>query len=519
MLDQPVAPLHGLAALHGLPVPEHRARGQVAVAVGVLLEQLRRERVSEIRENGPTRSGVDHKVAPLLGGNIGEAPLHQRLAGGDELHHGRVAGLQVALDALDQRRRLHGGQQVVVEPLLRALECGPRGRLGLGVERARSAPARRAGDVRRLQCRIQVVVDDLEGAGIGIVDAALPGRQRVLDELVLDALIGERPSRVEAEALEVARQHLHRGHAAGLDGLHELGPRGEGEIRPAPQAQTLGIGEVVHRRGAGRRDVDDARIGERVLQAQSRTALLRRHLLAAFGLAAGRVLHGVALVEHDHAVEAGRGLGAGLAAEPGEDLIEARSLALALGRAQRCVGDEQDTLGEPDRCPLAEACQRLDEEALLAQGGPVAPRVLDQRLGLGDPQGLAPALEPVVENDAGHLAALAAAGAVAEEPAAPEAHGVGCAIGCRGNDIEGGIDGPATSQMGSMRLARVDHALQLRVREEPLRQHACRKVRPVRRLGRCHRGHRRRLHEPRRMAVRAGDADRLQGIVLVERPR
>ena len=260
VLDQPVAPLHGLAALHGLPVPEHRARGQAAVAVGVLLEQLRRERVSEIRENGPTRSGVDHKVAPLLGGNIGEAPLHQRLAGGDELHHGRVAGLEVALDALDQRRRLHGRKQVVVEPLLRALECGPRRRLGLRVERARSAPAAGADDVRGLQRRGEVVVDHLEGTGVGVVDALLLRRQRVLDQLVLDALIGERPCRVEAEALEVAGQHLHGGHAAGLDRLHELSARGEGGacpgprsgVRPTPQAQALGIGEVVHRRGAGR---------------------------------------------------------------------------------------------------------------------------------------------------------------------------------------------------------------------------------------------------------------------------
>jgi hypothetical protein len=56
----------------------------------------------------------------------------------------------------------------------------------------------------------------------------------VLDELVLHAFIGQRPRRVEAEALEVARQHLHRRHPAGLDGLDELGARGEGEIRAAP---------------------------------------------------------------------------------------------------------------------------------------------------------------------------------------------------------------------------------------------------------------------------------------------
>jgi hypothetical protein len=88
--------------------------------------------------------------------------------------------------------------------------------------------------VGRLQRRGQVVVNDLEGAGVGVVDAALLGRKCVLDQLVLHALVGERTGRVETEALEIARQHLHRGHAAGLDGLHELAARGEGEIRAAP---------------------------------------------------------------------------------------------------------------------------------------------------------------------------------------------------------------------------------------------------------------------------------------------
>ena len=49
VLDQPVAPLHRLAALHGLAVAEHRARGQVAVAVGVLLEELRGERMRKVQ--------------------------------------------------------------------------------------------------------------------------------------------------------------------------------------------------------------------------------------------------------------------------------------------------------------------------------------------------------------------------------------------------------------------------------------------------------------------------------------
>ena len=57
------------------------------------------------------------------------------------------------------------------------------------------------------------------------------------------------------------------------------------------------------RGGAGRRDIEYARIRERMLQSQARAALLGRGLVAALALAAGGVLHRVRLVEHDDAVE------------------------------------------------------------------------------------------------------------------------------------------------------------------------------------------------------------------------
>ena len=122
--------------------------------------------------------------------------------------------------------------------------------------------------------------------------------------------------------MQIARQHLHRRDAAVLDRLDELGARREREILAAPQAEPLGIGEVVDRGGAGRRDVDDARVRQRVLQPQARAALLRGGLVAAFALAAGGVLHGVALVENDHSVEVG--------AQPFDDLLDARKLLAAL---------------------------------------------------------------------------------------------------------------------------------------------------------------------------------------------
>ena len=209
-----------------------------------------------------------------------------------------MARFEIALDRGDQRRRLHRRNEMIEEALLGAFEGRARGRLGLAVQRPGLA-----GDIGGLERRIQVVVDDLERGGIGVVDANLLGRELMLDQLVFDPLEGQRAGCVEAECLEVACEHLHRGDAAGLDRFDKLGTGGEREIRTAPQAEPLGVGEIVDRRRASGRDVEDARARQGVLQAQARTALLRGRMVAALGLLAGGVLHRVALVEHDHSVE------------------------------------------------------------------------------------------------------------------------------------------------------------------------------------------------------------------------
>src|SRR3546814_10820919 len=88
-------------------------------------------------------------------------------------------------------------------------------------------------------------------------------------------------SDLETERLEVARNHLHRRDAARLHGGDEVGARSEGEVAGAPEAKPGGIGEVAHRGGAGRGDVDDAGVGQRILQPQACPPLLRGRLLAA----------------------------------------------------------------------------------------------------------------------------------------------------------------------------------------------------------------------------------------------
>jgi hypothetical protein len=139
------------------------------------------EAVGQIVADVFARRDVDLHVAPFLGRNLGEAALHQRLSGGDDLDDGGMAGAEIALDRGDQRRSLHRGDEMIEEALLGALERRACGRLGLAVQRPDVA-----GDIGGLQRRVQVVVDDLEGARIGVIDANLLGRELVLDELVFD---------------------------------------------------------------------------------------------------------------------------------------------------------------------------------------------------------------------------------------------------------------------------------------------------------------------------------------------
>ena len=143
-----VAAGDGLAALHGLAVAIDRPRGEIALAVGEGLVELGREAVRQIVEHVLARRDVDLDVAPFLGRNLGEAALHQRLAGRDDLDDGGMAGVEIALDRRDQRRRLHRRDQMIEEALLGALEGRARGGLGLRVQRAGVA-----GDVGGLHAR------------------------------------------------------------------------------------------------------------------------------------------------------------------------------------------------------------------------------------------------------------------------------------------------------------------------------------------------------------------------------
>ena len=227
--DQLIAAGDRFAAFDRLAVARDRPRRQVALRIRERLVELHREGMGEVVEDIFAWRDVDAHVIPFLGRKLRQPPLHQRLAGGHDLDDGGVAFLQVAGDRPDQRRGLHRREQMAEEPLLGGLEGAARRRLRLLVQGARGA-----GDVRRLHGGIEIVMDDRECPCICVVDADLLGRQFVLDQLVFYAGKGERAGGVEAERAQIAGQHLHRGDAAALDRLDELGAGAEREILAAP---------------------------------------------------------------------------------------------------------------------------------------------------------------------------------------------------------------------------------------------------------------------------------------------
>ena len=193
-------------------------------------------------------------------------------------------------------------------------------------------------------------------------------------------------------------------------------------------------------------------------------------------------------------------------------------------RAQRRVGGEEDAFGERNLRPLAEPAERDHVVLATAERAPVAPGVLDQLVRLREPEGALAAAQPVVEHDGGDLAALPRSGAVAEHPAAPEAHrrrqqlavvgdigGIGTVVIAVAvlllraalHGLPARTDPVVGGEMAGVGFARQHDALELGVGEEPVRDHAFGQHRPVCGHGMRHRGHGGGLHQRRRMGDRA----------------
>ncbi|MET3261383.1 hypothetical protein ABIF38_002889 [Bradyrhizobium japonicum] len=165
---------------------------------------------------------------------------------------------------------------------------------------------------------------------------------------------------------------------------------------------------------------------------------------------------------------------------------------------------------------MREARERRDQQTLHAERRPVALRVLEQLVGLRDPDRLAPAVQPVVENDAGGLATLAGAGPVTEHEAATEADGVRCVVAGGRDEVEGLVYRPGASEIVTMRLASIDDRLKLGVGQNAIADEVCRQPWPIARLRRRDRGHRGRLHQLGRVRLRTVDPDRLEPVFFVD---
>ncbi len=152
----------------------------------------------------------------------------------------------------------------------------------------------------------------------------------------------------------------------------------------------------------------------------------------------------------------------------------------------------------------------------MPQRRPVALGVLDQLVRLRDPHCLAAPAEPVIENDAGRLPALAAARAVAKEEALAELDGAGFVVSGEAKRVEVLLHDVTAAEHLAMCFAGVDDRFKLRVGQHALLDQRPWKHGAVGRKRRAHRRHRRGLHEFCRMRLRAFNCDRLYGVRLVE---
>ena len=137
MLDKIVPPPLRLTADDRVAIDiEGGAGSQIAILVGVGFKQLRRKGVHQVVHDVLPRRKIDLQIVPVRGRDVLEAAFHHRLTGRDNLDHRGMPCRQVRLDGADQRGAFHGGDEMIEEALLVALEGRARGGFRLGVQRA-----------------------------------------------------------------------------------------------------------------------------------------------------------------------------------------------------------------------------------------------------------------------------------------------------------------------------------------------------------------------------------------------
>ena len=126
------------------------------------------------------------------------------------------------------------------------------------------------------------------------------------------------------------------------------------------------------------------------------------------------------------------------------------------------------------------------------------------------------ALEPVVEDNTGGLAAFAGSGAIAEKPAATKAAGAFSVRLDGFQVVKTGVDRPMAGEIAGMRLAGIDDAFELGVGEVSAGDDTLRQMRPIGRPRRRDRRHGDGFDKFVGVRLRVQDVDRLQPIGLVD---
>ena len=178
----------------------------------------------------------------------------------------------------------------------------------------------------------------------------------------------------------------------------------------------------------------------------------------------------------------------------------------------RTICHEEHALIERDRLVDLPARKRLHVGSQATERGPVAARVLKQRLVLGQPDVAAATLKPVVEDAGGDLTPLPCPGAIAE-------HEAGAVRFAGLRQVEPyPLLGRAESsgEEAAPRAACIDNRLELRGGEQPLRYRALGQVRDVPRHGRGNRSHCRRFHEGGGVLARARERDSARSVGQVD---
>ena len=108
LLDQRIAGGDGLPAQDRVAIGTgHGSAHQVAVVISERLLQLHRKGVGEVVEYGLARGQINTEIVPFGRRDLGDAPFHQCLPGGDQLDDGGAPGGEIGLDGADQRRAFH----------------------------------------------------------------------------------------------------------------------------------------------------------------------------------------------------------------------------------------------------------------------------------------------------------------------------------------------------------------------------------------------------------------------------